>query len=50
MFILQEENMATSRRHFPQTQLSASSEPLEPQGVVLEMDTIVLTNGAVKNL
>jgi hypothetical protein len=50
MFILQEVHMAASNRHIPQMQYSASSEPLESRDVVLEMETIVLTNGAVKNL
>ncbi|KDR21109.1 excitatory amino acid transporter-like isoform X2 [Zootermopsis nevadensis] len=48
--IYQEVQMAASNRHNPEMQCNASSEPSETQDVVLEIETTVPTNGAVKNL
>jgi hypothetical protein len=47
-FILQEEKMAASRRHILPMHSNGFSEYLEPQAIVVEMQSPVLTSSALK--
>ncbi|KAJ4440568.1 hypothetical protein ANN_08713 [Periplaneta americana] len=49
-FEYHQEQMAAANGHFLPMQYDDSSEPLEPQSVVVEMQSSVLTNGAARKL
>ncbi|XP_069704267.1 excitatory amino acid transporter-like isoform X2 [Periplaneta americana] len=48
--VYEQEQMAAANGHFLPMQYDDSSEPLEPQSVVVEMQSSVLTNGAARKL